>query len=87
MATKRFIPVLLALAVGCATGGVVRDIVVPARAQGQRGPTYEYWQADNNAGVLEKAGREGWHLAAAVPVTADGVTVSTRLFFERQLPR
>jgi hypothetical protein len=37
--------------------------------------------------VLEKAGREGWHLAAAIPMTSDGVTLGTHLFFERQLPR
>ena len=36
------IPVLLALTVGCATGALMRDVIAPARAQGQAGPSYEY---------------------------------------------
>ena len=84
---KRVLPILLALAVGCAAGSTMRDVIVPARAQTQLGPTYEYWSVRNKDDVLAKAGREGWRLAGVVPLQADGTTVGSTLIFERQLGR
>jgi hypothetical protein len=79
---KRSIPVLLALTIGCATGAAVRDIVAPARAQGQAGPSYEYDIVDYNMwsakDTVNKYGRQGWRL---VQVSNAG------FYFERQLPR
>lgn len=82
------IPILLALTIGCATGAALRDVVAPARAQGQIGPSYEYdavWVADvtHNKEALTKYGREGWRLAAASQTSVSG----TNLFFERQLTK
>ena len=65
---KRAIPLLLALAIGCATGSVVRDVIAPARAQGQTGLCYAYQVV--NAGndpveqqrVLSQYGKQGWRL-------------------------
>jgi hypothetical protein len=87
---KRSIPVLLALTIGCATGAAVRDIVAPARAQGQAGPNYEYDvvqvidgdNASRRKEVLSKYSREGWRL---VGVTTERGNHS--LYFERQLPK
>jgi hypothetical protein len=87
---KRSIPALLALTIGCATGAAVRDIIVPARAQGQVGPNFEYDVVQvidgDNASVrkqlLSKYGHEGWRL---VGVTDNRGNHS--LYFERQLPR
>ena len=79
------IPVLLALTVGSATGAVMRDVVAPARAQGQTGPSYEYDTvsvSDNirpDKQTLAKYGREGWRLVTA---TQDGPW--RQLYFERQ---
>lgn len=66
---------------------MTRDIIVPARAQSQAGPSYEYGTIDNESGVLNKAGRQGWRLAGSVPLLRDGTTVGATLFFERQLAR
>jgi hypothetical protein len=82
------IPILLALAVGCATGAVMRDVVAPARAQGQAGANYEYdvvavaHNIDDDKQALAKYGHEGWRLVAT---TDDGHY--RRLYFERQLAR
>jgi hypothetical protein len=88
---KRSILVLLALTAGCATGVVARDVlVVPARAQGQTGPSYEY-AVDAVVGsdglekrrqVLSRYGREGWRLAATTHESGNSY-----LYFERPLPR
>jgi hypothetical protein len=89
---KRSIPLMLALTIGCATGAVVRDIVAPARAQGQTGPSYEYdvvvvqeyWsETAKRKEILSKYGREGWRLASA---TQTGSNLAM-LYFERQLMR
>jgi hypothetical protein len=79
------IPVLFALTIGCATGAVARDVVAPARAQGQVGPNYEYTTAivksDNSDNdVLVKYGQQGWRLVAAA-----GTGSWRYLYFERQL--
>jgi hypothetical protein len=86
-AVKHILPILLALAVGCAAGSTMRDIIVPARAQAQPGPSYEYWTVDNKPDVLAKAGREGWRLAGVIPLVSDGTTVGSTLIFERQPAR
>jgi len=87
---RSIIATTLALCVGCATGVAVRDlVVVPARAQGQVGPSYEYrvvrinsYDETAHQSVVTKFGSEGWRLS--------GVTGSERVYFfyfERQLPR
>jgi hypothetical protein len=80
---------VMTLLVGCATGAVVREVVAPARAQGQVGPNYEYQSVDltNPAaqeinGITAKFGAQGFRLAAALPRGDHWAT----LIFERQLP-
>lgn len=80
---RSIIATTLVLCVGCATGVAVRDLVVPARAQGQTGPSYEYdlvntdtFSAQKRKQVLVRYGREGWRLAG---VAYSGV----ELIFER----
>jgi hypothetical protein len=88
----RTLLMVITLLVGCATGAVVREVVAPARAQGQAGPSYEYRavyvQEDFDAvgkrqQVLTKYGQEGWRLAAAEGISNGNTRV---LYFERQLP-
>jgi hypothetical protein len=82
----RTILTVVTLLVGCATGAVVREVVAPARAQGQAGPNYEYdvvWAKNapdfNTAQqALTRHGQQGWRLVA--------VSVPGNFFFERQLP-
>jgi hypothetical protein len=85
---KKPVLVLFAFSVGCAAGTLVQRAVPPARAQGQTGPSYEYWTIDcPKSEATAKAGREGWHLVSAVPLTRDGTTICSTWFFERQLTR
>ena len=91
---RSIIATTLALCVGCATGVAVRDVIVPARAQGQTGPNYEYdavvvlesyWEnVEKRKEVLSKYGHEGWRLVSANAV--GGASLATALYFERQLP-
>ena len=65
---------------------MVRDVVAPARAQGQAGPSYEYdvvvpRGVDDAKAVTAKYGAQGWRLVAA---TASNYRDT--LYFERQLP-
>jgi hypothetical protein len=73
---RRIVIPTLMLMIGCATGAVMREIVVPARAQGQSGPNYEYEVVrlnntfDGNTDVEAKRaamqyGAQGWRLVAA----------------------
>jgi hypothetical protein len=72
--------------VGCAAGISARDVVAPARAQGQSGPSYEYDAVavangpENDKEVLRKYGAQGWRLVAA---TQNGPW--RMLYLERQL--
>ena len=85
---RRIVIPTLMLMLGCATGAVVREVVAPARAQGQRGPNYEFETviveensrefADRKK-VLAQFGNQGWHLAAA---TSSGPEFT--FYFERQ---
>jgi hypothetical protein len=80
---------LMTLLVGCATGVAVRELVVPARAQGQTASSYGYQTvrvdpSGSNDDVLAKFGRQGWHLVTAAPA---GPNASSHvLYFDRQLP-
>jgi hypothetical protein len=71
---------------GCLAGGIAKDVIAPARAQGQVGPSYEYDvvsvanDRSNDKEVLQKYGAAGWRLAAA---TQDGPWRT--LYLERQL--
>ena len=83
---KRTLGAAVLFLVGCAGGVAARDIVAPARAQGQSGPSYEYDavtvanDVSNDKEILTKYGREGWRLAAA---TQNGPF--RNLYFERQV--
>ena len=82
---RRIVIPTLMLLIGCAAGVAVREVVVPARAQGQAGPNYEYsvvkgFDADQN---LPKYGQEGWRLVA---VTSDNNGYKY-LYFEREKAR
>ena len=85
---RRAIGLSLVLMIGCVAGAAVRDIVVPARAQGQTGPNYEYQvvhlteRMDENQ-VLAQFGSQGWRLAAIKFVD----NYNNNFYFERQLPR
>jgi hypothetical protein len=64
---RKTLIVTLALLVGCATGVAMRDLVVPARAQGSAGPVYEYQAVqvlnptpEKVQEVLGRFGKEGW---------------------------
>jgi hypothetical protein len=89
---KRSVPLLVALAVGCATGVALREVIVvpPARAQGQVGPNYEYMAVEAIGNVakdqqlLTSFGQQGWRLVA---VTQLGEYPRRNLYFERQLAR
>jgi len=83
------IPVLLALAVGCATGVVVHDVVAPARAQGQTGPSFEYDVVHTTAPktVAVKYGQQGWRLVTTTYLNRGMPADEYDLFFERQLAR
>ena len=82
------IPALLALTIGCATGAVMRDVVAPARAEGQTGASYEYDVAvpggsiEDCKKVLAQYGRQGWRLSAV-----HTASLTTAFFFERQLAK
>jgi hypothetical protein len=81
----RTVLMVITLLVGCATGAVVREVVAPARAQGQTGPSYELavvWSKDapdykTVEQVLARYGQQGWRLVTVVP--------PGHLYFERQL--
>jgi hypothetical protein len=85
---KRFLGFTLMLMVGCATGAAVRDLVAPARAQGQAGPSYQYEVVDSSSSseedkqILSKYGREGWRLVAVTMKASE----RRFLYFERPLP-
>jgi len=90
---RSIIATTLALCVGCATGVAIRDLVVPARAQGQTGPSYEYdvvnaniFRVEERKQVLARYGREGWRLVTATRAHSAGFD-HDMLYFERQLPR
>jgi hypothetical protein len=82
---RRIVIPTLMLLIGCATGAVVREVVVPARAQGQTGPNYEYDVAEARSGLdakkqlVSQYGQQGWRL-----VTASYTPSGTFLYFERQ---
>ena len=81
---RKTLGIPLALLIGCAAGAGVRDLVAPARAQGQTGPSYEYEtvfvaQIDDDKPVLNEYGRKGWRLSATAAVGS-----GHSLFFERQ---
>lgn len=80
---------VITLLVGCATGAVMRDVVAPARAQGQAGPNYEYDAVavvvNTRKEVLAKYGREGWRLVTATHATGV-VGDHDVLYLERQAP-
>jgi hypothetical protein len=84
---KRTLGLAGMLLAGCAVGVAARDVVPPARAQGQTGPSYEYNVltvangTENDNEVLRKYGHEGWRLAAA---TQNGPFRT--LYLERQMP-
>jgi hypothetical protein len=75
------------LLVGCATGAVVREVVAPARAQGQAALSYEYDAVmvangvENAKPILAQFCKQGWRL-----VTATQEGPFRTMFFERQLP-
>jgi hypothetical protein len=79
----RTVLLVTTLLVGCATGAVVREVVAPARAQGQAGTNYEYDEvsrtrnANTEKPLMNQYGRQGWRLVTAT----EGA-----LYFERQLP-
>jgi hypothetical protein len=84
------IPVLLALMIGCATGATVRDLVVPARAQNQLGPVFEYSTVKlfnyNKADIdnaLTQYSTQGWRLSA----THQQTDFAGYLIFEREKGR
>ena len=88
---KRAIGLSVVLMLGCATGAVMRDLVVPARAQNQVGPNYEYVsvkvEGPYEQAEIDKAtsehGKQGWRLASAFARSAS----VTFLIFERQIAR
>lgn len=71
---------------GCATGAAVKELIVPARAQGQAPIVYQYTtfsfsdlglaggSTEEREGVLNRYGQAGWRVAA---------TVGMLLIFER----
>lgn len=71
---------------GCASGAMVRELVVPARAQGQSPVVHQYKVVDNRdvsldngaafGAVLNQFGQAGWHLHSVV---------GSYLIFERAL--
>lgn len=72
---KRSLVLVAALMIGCIAGVAVKDIVVPARAQGVTGATYEYqivkstWAADAEwyQGAIGKFANEGWRYVDSIP--------------------
>ena len=93
---KTIIPLVIALAVGCATGVAVRDLVAPARAQGQGGPNYEYTTVqvadpdqDKDGDVLKTYGQQGWLLVAVSPYHGKipHLGGAHSLYFARPLPK
>jgi hypothetical protein len=82
---------VVTLLVGCATGAVMREVVAPARAQGQVGPNYEYEMVEvyddtKEKGVLSRYGHEGWRLVSVTRRSGDrtGNPDARELYFERQ---
>jgi hypothetical protein len=69
---KRALGFSVALMIGCATGAAVRDVVVPARAQAQAEPEYEYVVSDVEGShstaevqqTLNRFAQAGWKLAS-----------------------
>jgi hypothetical protein len=82
---RKLMGVSLALLVGCVTGAGVRELVVPARAQGQTGPSYEFDvvettnSQEDDKRDLTRYGKEGWRLVAVLPYGS-----YHRLYLERQ---
>jgi len=83
---NRGIAFAVVLMIGCASGVSVRDLVVPARAQNQIGPTYQYssihvlFSNDDIQRALDKYADQGWRLSNAVSAGS-----SIDLIFERQV--
>jgi hypothetical protein len=79
--------------VGCATGAAVREIVVPARAQGQAPFIYQYstfnlqdlglagGSPEEREAILNRYGQQGWRVAAATTIVT-----GTLIIFERAIP-
>jgi hypothetical protein len=83
--------IAIVFVIGCATGGVASQLVVPPVRAGTNPPRWEYLCARIGAGSLTaqltKMGAEGWELASAMPAhqdtsigetTTDAFTVCTK---------
>lgn len=87
---RRMLLIAACLLVGCFAGVAMREIIVPARAQGFAGIFYEHSaikianpnDEEVNA-VLARFGREGWRLSSTTIEWNHWLW----LFFERPLPR
>ncbi|WP_394844902.1 DUF4177 domain-containing protein [Pendulispora brunnea] len=80
----------IVMMIGCATGVSVRDLVVPARAQNQTGPSYQYsafyiLNSSNEQvqAALDKYAAQGWRLSNSFHSGCCGV----QLIFERQVQK
>jgi hypothetical protein len=87
---KRALGFSVMLMLGCATGVAMRDLVVPARAQNQVGPTYEYstvelkeYDKSDIDHATTQFAKEGWRLASTIQRS----DIRGYLIFERQLAR
>lgn len=81
--------------IGCATGGVAAQIVIPPARAGTTATRWEHFCGRINAGLLteqlNRAGAEGWELVSVVPArqgTEMGVTTASEFTFcsKRALP-
>jgi hypothetical protein len=84
--------IAIVFVVGCATGGVAAQLVVPPVRAGTAPTRWEYQCAavdypDADIGAtLNKLGAEGWELASMAPRAVRGSIVGYMLCTKRALP-
>ena len=81
---------LLAFVIGCVTGMAARNVLVPARAADEKGPTYAYeavnmqeafgltgGSAEDHKELLNRFGSQGWRYAGSA---------GPFIYLERKIP-
>jgi hypothetical protein len=83
--------IAIVFVIGCATGGVAAQLVVPAVRAGTAPTRWEYQCADAGhsedvTGTANKLGAEGWELVSVAPRGFHGNTSGYMLCAKRALP-
>jgi len=84
--------IAIVFVVGCATGGVAAQLVVPPVRAGTSPTRWEYQcteaerRPEEITGTLNKLGAQGWELVSAAPRGYSGAVTGYMLCAKRALP-